>query len=91
MSVDSSGWVLSGTAPDTLYTVSYPVVVTVSSDTYQDVQRWNIIVYPDSSELEITSSPTTSVSSGGVYTYIPLTNIKGVVCTNGLTSRWLSI
>lgn len=90
LSVDSTGWVLSGTAPDTLYTISYPVVVTVSSDTYQDTQSWNIIVRPDSTQLEITSSPATSVSSGGVYTYIPLTNIKGVVWTWYYLPSWLS-
>lgn len=90
LSVDSTGWILSGTAPDTLYTVSYPVVVTVSSDIYQDTQSWNIIVRPDSTQLEITSTPATEISSGGVYTYIPLTNIKGVVWSWYYLPSWLS-
>lgn len=90
LEVDSTGWNLSGTAPDTLFEISYPVVVTVSSDTYQDIQRWSITVKPDSNDLQIVSTPSSSISSGGAYTYIPLTNIKGAIWSFDYLPSWLS-
>lgn len=90
LSLADDGVTISGTAPETTFSIAYPVVATASSDMYNDTQSWNIIVYPDASTLAITSTPNASVNSASAYTYIPLSNLKGVTWTWYYLPSWLS-